>query len=69
MGQEPGYCLYNTFMGTTKNLEEVFGRSVLDYAEKHYKKYFEAPATWTGEPSLSSLEHYSRTQKPQPAKQ
>ncbi len=39
---------------------------MLDYAEKHYAKYFNAPEKWTGEPSLSSLEHYARTQKPAP---
>lgn len=68
MGQAPGFCLYNCFMGTTSNLDEIFGRPVLDYAEKHYAKYFNAPEKWTGEPSLSSLEHYARTQKPAPPK-
>jgi hypothetical protein len=69
MGQAPGHCLYNCFMGTTKNLEEIFGRSVLDYAEKNYPKYFSAPEKWTDQPSLSSLEHFARTQKPAPPKQ
>jgi hypothetical protein len=64
MGQRPGQCQYACFMGTTKDLDAVLSRPVLDYAEKHYKKYFEAPTEWTGQPSLSSLEHYARTQKP-----
>ncbi len=68
MGQAPGQLSYNCFMGTTRNLEEIFARPVLDYAEKNYKKYFDAPEKWTGEPSLSSLEHYARTQKPAPPK-
>jgi Protein of unknown function (DUF1838) len=68
MGQAPGLCNYNCFMGTTKNLEQIFDRQVMDYAEKNYAKYFEAPSKWTGEPSLSSLEHYARNQKPAPAK-
>ena len=45
-----------------------FSRNVLDYAEKHYAKYFTAPEKWTDQPSLSSLEHYARQQKPAPAK-
>jgi hypothetical protein len=68
MGQAPGQCQYNCFMGTTENLEEIFSRNVLDYAEKHYAKYFEAPAEWTDQPSLSSLEHYARTQTPAPVR-
>lgn len=69
MGQVPGQCIYNCFMGTTSNLDEIFARPVLDFAEKNYSKYFTAPEKWTGEPSLSSLEHYAHTQKPAPAKQ
>lgn len=68
MGQEPGLCQYNCFMGPTSDLEEIFSRNVLDYAEKHYAKYFSAPDSWTGEPSLSSLEHYARQQTPAPPK-
>lgn len=68
MGQMPGLVSYNCFMGTTQNLEQVLHRSVLDYAEKNYKKYFNAPTEDTGERSLSSLEHYAERMKPQPAK-
>ncbi len=68
MGQAPGCCLYNCFMGTTANLDEIFPRPLLDYAEKNYAKYFTAPEKWTGEPSLSSLERYAQTQRPAPAR-
>ena len=68
MGQMPGNASYNCFMGTTPDLERVLHRPVLDYAEKHYKKYFEAPLTDSGARSLSSLEYYAEQQKPQPAK-
>jgi hypothetical protein len=67
MGQAPGHCQYNCFMGTTANLEDAISRPVLDYAEKNYAKYFTAPDKWSS-PSLSSLENYARTQKPQPPK-
>lgn len=68
MGQRPGQCQYACFMGTATDLESVLSRPVLDYAEKHYKKYFEAPKVWSDARSLSSLEHYAEQQKPQPAK-
>jgi hypothetical protein len=67
MGQAPGHCQYQCFMGTTTDLEQVHSRPVLDYAHKHYAKYFDAPEAWS-EPSLSSLEHYARQQQPAPAK-
>ena len=38
---------------------------LLDYVEKHYPKYFEAPTKWE-DPSLSSIERYSLEQKPAP---
>lgn len=66
MGQRPGHCQYACFMGTTRDLEQVHTRAVLDYAEKHYPKYFDAPTQWTDEPSLSSLENYAREQQPAP---
>jgi hypothetical protein len=55
-------------MGTTTNLDEIFSVQVLDYAQKNYAKYFTAPEQWSDAPSLSSLEHYARTQQPAPAK-
>lgn len=68
MGQMPGLCQYQCFMGNTDDLEQVLHRSVLDYAEKNYKKYFTAPEKYEAVRSLSSLEHYAERQKPQPPK-
>ena len=68
MGQAPGAVQYNCFMGTTKDLEQVLSRNVLDYCHKNYAKYFEAPTEWSDDRSLSSLEHYAKTQKPAPVK-
>jgi Protein of unknown function (DUF1838) len=68
MGQRPGMMQYACFMGTTKNLEEVLDKRLLDYCEKHYKKYFDAPTEWTEDRSLSSLENYAREQTPVPPK-
>jgi hypothetical protein len=68
MGQRPGQCQYACFMGTTRDLEAVLSRPVLDYAQKHYAKYFDAPTEWTAGPSLSSLEHYAQRATPAPAK-
>ena len=67
MGQAPGNCLYACFMGTADHPGDVLPRPVMDYAEKHYAKYFEAPTVWTPE-GLSSLENYKKTQKPAPVK-
>ncbi len=66
-GQMPGHCQYAAFMGTADHPGDVLPRSVMDYAEKHYAKYFDAPTEWSDE-SLSSLEHYAHTQKPAPVK-
>jgi hypothetical protein len=41
---------------------------VLDYAQKNYAKYFDAPTEWSDAKSLSSLEHYAVQQKPAPVK-
>lgn len=68
MGQRPGQCQYACFMGTTKDLESVLSKPVLDYAHKHYAKYLDAPTEWTEGPSLSSLEHYATRAKPAPVK-
>jgi hypothetical protein len=68
MGQRTGQCQYACFMGTTKDLGSVLSRPVLDHAQKHYAKYFDAPTEWTAGPSLSSLEHYAQRAKPAPVK-
>jgi hypothetical protein len=69
MGQRTGCVNYQCFMGTTKNLEQVLSKPVLDYAQKHYAKYFDAPTVWSDARSLSSLEHYAMEQKPAPVQQ
>jgi len=63
MGQAPGHCQYQCFMGSGEDLEQVHSRQVLDYIEKKYPKYFDAPEKWE-EPSLSSIERYALEQKP-----
>ena len=67
MGQQPGFCQYQCFMGNCDHPSEVLSRSAMDYAEKNYAKYFEAPTTMEGD-SLSSLERYALEQTPAPAK-
>jgi hypothetical protein len=67
MGQTPGHCQYQCYMGTAHDLEAALSRSTLDYVEKHYAKYFDAPTEWV-EPSLSSIERYALEQKPAPAR-
>ena len=64
MGMRPGHVQYACFQGTSDSLDPFLSRQVLDYAHKNYAKYFDAPTEWTGDPSLSSLEDYARTQKP-----
>ncbi len=67
MGQEPGHCQYMTFQGGGNDLEEVLPRKVLDYVEKKFPLYLNAPDKWV-EPSLSSLERYALEQTPAPAR-
>ncbi|HPF26229.1 MAG TPA: DUF1838 family protein [Steroidobacteraceae bacterium] len=66
MGQRPGHVQYGCFQGTTRDLESVLDRRLLDYAHKHYAKYFDAPTEWTDDRSLSSLERYALEQQPAP---
>lgn len=68
MDQAPGLCQYSCNQGTTQDLEKYLTRPVLDFAEKNYKKYFEAPTEWTEGNSLSSLENYVKERKPAPPK-
>jgi hypothetical protein len=67
MGQQPGHCSYVAFMGTCKHPADVLSKPVVDYAEKHYARYFDAPESVDG-PSLSDLQHYAKERKPAPAK-
>ena len=66
MGQPPVICQYACFMGGTSDLESVLARNVLDQAERHFRKYVDAPAAWTGQPSISSLEYSAKMQTPAP---
>ena len=63
MGQAPGHVQYNCFMGTADDLGTVLSASALDYADKNYTKYFDAPTEWSDE-SLSSLENYAHGRTP-----
>ncbi|MDJ0929443.1 MAG: DUF1838 family protein [Gammaproteobacteria bacterium] len=65
MGQQPGHCQYFCFMGKGDDLERVHSRAVLDYIEKNYPTYFDAPTEWV-DPSLSSIERYALEQQPAP---
>lgn len=67
MGQTEGNCQYAAFMGTCKHPGDVLPRTVVDYAERNYAKYFNAPTEWQ-DIGLSSLEHYAEEQTPAPAR-
>ena len=67
MGQAPGHCSYNAFMGPCQHPGDVLSRSVVDYAEAHYERYFEAPTAIEGQ-SLSDLQHYALAETPAPLK-
>jgi hypothetical protein len=64
MGPTPGHCQYQTLMGAVDDINQI-DRKTLDYIEKKMPLYLKAPDTWE-EPSLSSLEWYSRQQTPAP---
>jgi hypothetical protein len=64
MGPTEGHAMYNTVMGAFDDINMI-DRRTLDYIQKNDPKYLTAPDVWT-EPSLSSLEWYSREQKPAP---
>jgi hypothetical protein len=67
MGQSPGHCQYYTYQGGGNELEDVLPRKVLDYIEKKYPLYLNAPDKWV-EPSLSSIERYALEQTPAPVR-
>ena len=67
MGQADGHCQYMTYQGSGQNLGDVLPRQVLDYIEKKYPLYLNAPTTWV-DPSLSSIERYALEQKPAAAR-
>jgi hypothetical protein len=66
MGQTPGHCMYASTMVGFDSIEKL-PKHVVDYAMKHKPDMLKAPTEDYG-PSHSSLEHYSRQQKPAPVK-
>lgn len=66
MDQKPGHMLYVGDMASLTTLDTV-PADVLERVKERYPQYLTAPEVWV-EPSLSSLEHYAREQKPAPAK-
>lgn len=64
MGPTEGHCVYNTFMGAVDDINKI-DRKTLDYVEKKFPKYLQAPEKWE-EPSWSSLEWYAKEQTPAP---
>ena len=62
MGQAEGHILYQTFMGSRHSLDDI-PVDIVEYTNKNYPKFLSAPDVWE-EPSLSSIERYSREQKP-----
>lgn len=66
MDQAEGHMSYVCTMGAYDTMD-VVSPQVLEYAKKHYPKYFNAPDKFE-EPSLSSLERYALEQTPAPVK-
>lgn len=66
MGQTPGHCMYASAMVGFDSIEKL-PKHVVDYAMKRKPDMLKAPTEDYG-PSHSSLEHYSRQQKPAPVK-
>ena len=67
MGQADGHCQYMTYQGSGQNIEDELPRKVLDFIERKYPLYLNAPTEWV-DPSLSSIERYSLEQQPAPVK-
>jgi hypothetical protein len=65
LGQEPGHIMFlGSMVGSSEH--DVVSPQILEYVQKHYPKFMDAPTEDYG-PSISSLEIYARTQKPAPA--
>jgi len=67
MGQAEGHCQYMCYQGSGQDLGDVMPRAVLDYIEKKFPLYLNAPTKWV-DPSLSSIERYALEQTPAPPK-
>ena len=66
MGQTPGHCMYAATMVGFDSVDKL-PKHVREYAEKNCPQMLSAPTKDYG-PSHSSLEHYSREQKPAPVR-
>jgi len=66
MGPAPGHIYYIGRFSSIKD-PEMAPPAVLARVKERYPIYMSAPDKWV-DPSLSSLENYARTQKPQPPK-
>lgn len=66
MGGEDGHVMYEGEFRPADTLA-YHPPKVIERVRARYPQYLEAPTKWYG-PSLSSLEHYAREQKPAPPK-
>ena len=66
MGQAPGHIMYNCAFANSDTTAKI-KPNVLAFTRDHFPQMLHAPMEWSGK-SLSSLENYALTQKPQPPK-
>jgi len=66
MGKAPGHMIYNGVFCTVDKPDDI-PSAVLERIKTRYPSYLEAATEWYG-PNFSSLENYSRQQKPAPLK-
>ena len=62
MGQREGHLFYRSHTAGLNGLEDL-PKDILDYTEKNFTKYLEAPKEWV-EPNESSFEVYARDASP-----
>ncbi len=55
MGNSPGTMAFHSHAFKLMKGAEELPRYILDYTEKHYPKYLEAPKEWAG-PMMASTE-------------
>lgn len=66
MGQEPGHCVYVGLM-TAASTADIIPQHVRDFTDERYPGMYSSPTEDYG-PSISSLEHYAKNEKPAPVK-
>jgi hypothetical protein len=64
MGQRPGHLFYRSHTKRLRSLEEL-PKHIMDYTQKNFAKYLEAPKTWV-EPNLTTFETFALQRKPKP---